>query len=118
MDLTPDPKAAQLLRDALNLMNDGGRHWIKGGSRRGESYCSLGAIRVVVFGGTSVTEGSGPRFNRYVRMVQALARAAGKTPESPSPGIGTSVVEWNDAEDRTFPEVRAGFEAAIAKLGG
>lgn len=129
MDLTPDPKAAKLLRDALDLINDEGRHWIKGNFTGdvadGVGFCSLGAIRQVVFGDVLIpfTPGDGV-FARYDKMVRALTEAVGyedsflADPGRNTRNIGTGVVEWNDDPERTFPEVKAGFERAIAKLGG
>lgn len=45
---------AAKLRQALALMNNSGAHWAQGASRRetieGVEYCSIGAIRKVVYG--------------------------------------------------------------------
>jgi hypothetical protein len=128
MDLTPDPKAAKLLRDALELMNDAGRHWTRRSFKRtlddgSLAYCALGALRTAAFGDTVLygVESSGTPARRYVKAVNVLTTVIGKHLDdnnaSPS-GTGSGVVDWNDEECDSFEDVRAGFEAAIAKLGG
>lgn len=38
-------KVAKLIKDAKDLMNNKGEHWIKGSMRHNHSFCSVGGLR-------------------------------------------------------------------------
>lgn len=84
--------AADVLRKALALMGPHGERWSRGCPSCG-SYCVTTAI-----------DDAGLN---YELAAAFFRRAAGITPESYIP-------VWNDAPSRTFAEVKAAFEKAIA----
>lgn len=91
---------AKVLEDALALL-DGGRKWTKGtlfDQHTGER-CASGAIHAAG-GGQDHDLGVGC-------LCPLLAKAIG----GDRPG---SLIRWNDAKKRTWPEVERAFLAAIA----
>lgn len=126
MDLTtPNREAIRLLREAQDLMNDKGRHWTKGTYRRHDdvaddpSYCAVGAL-------VKVGAGDNPRLALEHGSLKIAAEALSqvvrnqvdlsKHPEVTKWKAHDYIVAFNDDSDRTWPDVRAAFQAAIRRL--
>jgi hypothetical protein len=105
-------EAAQLLEEALALMNDKGAHWRQGSyrwtdRRTGEvSFCSVGAIREVSKGRSALRS----------LMQEALAR---EVPAS-SRWLGASprhkIEFWNDDRERSWKDISKVFKTAARRL--
>ena len=111
---------AKKLREALLLMNDTGRHWVKGEYQEelyfdentgvGEyGFCSLGAIRYVTGSDMEVpTEES-------TAVALALAQAIPEVEQedayaaSDEERFFNRIVRWNDHDDRTWEQVEEKF---------
>jgi hypothetical protein len=96
MTATQQLPASEVLRLALEKLGPNGEHWIKGAYKRGETYCARGAVFYSVDEASSVTAPCG-----------YLTRAVAASDLLP-------FENWNDAPERTFPEVKAAFEKAIS----
>lgn len=108
MDMTVDQKAAHLLADALDLLNSGGRHWIKHFYTRRTvenevGYCAIGALRKAAYG----TPNALPirHSPEYLQARTALAAI-----------VGDRITSWNDDDSRTWDDVRIAFQQAIKFL--
>jgi len=124
---------AEKLREALRLMNDSGKHWIKGDWQQELDevdeygyyqlgYCSVGAIRVAnnvddieaddadsnacVFALAELL----PAFD-YQKVVPAY-RPDPSTPEGRTTILTDRVIRWNDKEERTWEEIVEKFSEA------
>ena len=116
-------EAAQLLDEAVALMNDEGQHWTKGTWSRhyGEedaSYCSAGALREAAFGDIAMPSGvtlDAP----YGVALKALANVV-DSEKIPTPvslvDHEDRVIYWNDDPDRSWLSVTKAFKAAAAQL--
>lgn len=115
---------AQALREALQLMNNEGAHWLKGAyARYGDSdderaYCSAGAINFVTAGhpeaiGTESTK----------EPMIALAAVLEDVPPPTEPTDDWTefdyalnrVVTWNDTPERTWEDIVRKFTEAAEK---
>lgn len=124
-----DPKAAALVEQALELMNEGGKHWGQGYFKNGHRYCAIGALRQAAFGDTQVpySDATTPKAEYidrrkalYLKAVNALTRVVtdGASPfyhASPNQ-IGGEVVSFNDAPKRSFADIQEAFASAAALL--
>jgi hypothetical protein len=91
---------ADVLRRARSLI-DAPEKWCKGKLQIGDSFCIEGALRAAA---------SVHRYEALPAPAWGLLRQA----------IGTSVINWNDDDERTHAEVLAAFSRAIelAERGG
>jgi hypothetical protein len=129
----PCEKVIQGLRDAVELMNDGGAHWLKGGyiSRRlsGEkSYCSMGAVFATAGGWFQPNGQLDPTaptldWDLLNAMTAELVRTLGGEPRWvwPTPAVhpaveGMMVISFNDSDGRSWTEVKSLFESTIERL--
>lgn len=105
---------ADSLEKARDKMNDSGAHWLKGALRSrnddGEmKYCSIGAINAVV-----PQKGE---FSLNNEMRKALAnRGIYRKNSMGGPGATECIIEFNDARDREWPQVKGAFTRAINSL--
>ena len=127
-----DPKAAKLVEEALALMNDEGKHWVKGAFRHisGDkvSYCAVGAIRQVVFGSVDLfpahkqedelNKEERATMRRYYTVMDAVTVALGRSKDPDFIGKGSAIVGVNDAPSTTFEDIQAGFRKAARLLRG
>jgi hypothetical protein len=102
---------AAKLRQARDLMNDTGAHWIQGRSAtsaRGEwvRFCSIGAIRYVV-NGDPYEDSSEEDYLTEALATQIPEDEAPRGYEGPD-----KIVFWNDRADRTWSEISETFEQA------
>lgn len=92
-----------LLRDAKTLLAT--RGWTQGAYTRDGAVCVLGAVFQAAYGGIAGWQGVGedsPHVTRALDLLEAEIRP-------------TLLVDWNDAYDRTYSEVRRVFELAIER---
>lgn len=106
--MTFEERVAQCLLDARELMNSGGRHWIKGWLRKkngkGEAcYCSIGAIRAAAPG----------EENRRVRAAAKKILAA-QLPGYPHKDEN-KIIGWNDDPRRKWSDVSKTFRQAAKR---
>lgn len=108
---------AKKLRAALELMNNGGKHWGKGSYRiyddaTGEfSYCSVGAVREVFIREKTLDD---PRRGLVDDCLAALnEQLSEKEQDFNEPW--KNIVCWNDNKDRTWDEVVDLFTRAAEK---
>lgn len=125
-------QVADLLKNARELMNNSGAHWIKGAySTRiradysgGEpvfehAYCSMGAIR-------HLTDEEGDqkiRWEATKALGEVEAIKAIPMTEADAYDIAdryevafTRIVRWNDADERTWADVDAAFREAEKRV--
>ena len=124
----PKEVLIEKLREAIDLMNDGGRHWIQRAYVRlvpggGMGYCALGAIATTSKYGDSeesavvinalvsellITLGREPRITwQYTQADHSTMRQV----IDPMP-----ILMFNDHEGRTWTEVKSLFESTIERL--
>lgn len=100
---------AEIILEARDLMNDGGKHWIKGifeeyDPETGEkSYCTVGAL-YVCFLNRNIP------FYVYddisLQLVQTISEYSGWHGESVISCLSRfSITSWNDAPERTWEDV-------------
>jgi hypothetical protein len=99
MSQQAEKKPSEVLREALALM-DGGKRWIKGRFYKGDSCCSIGAIRKVV---KATKEWDWMNKPEYLPTRAYLISAVGQE----------CADEWNDSA-ADFSVIEQGFNAAIA----
>lgn len=123
MDMSRDRKAARLVRRAHALLNDGGRHWIKGNYTREikpgvKGYCAVGALN-------AARDEKGADYEVYERAVQLLtARLLPEYneqdesyyyPEDLFDSWEDVITGWNDYPGRNWGDVDKAFrETALA----
>ena len=90
---------AEVLRKALELLGPNGEHWCKERYFNGNKMCMQGATRRA----SLYADDSG--FTSAL-CTNALLKAV---PDCE----GNPIARWNDAPERTWPEVKAAFEKAI-----
>lgn len=127
MDKTPDSKAVALLERAHELMNEEGRHWIKGNYRRtigtlknGEDefgYCSVGALEAALTEQYGKPDRIGLAVDYYEPYYGALS-ALGEVIRPGDAGGSGTVISFNDNPKTTWTDVSTTFKAAIARLRG
>lgn len=110
-------KPSEVLRNALELMNDTGAHWTQGawtdlqGPNETPRYCSVGAINATVHN---------EPLNYLLREEALKALAYGlPTPGPKGPYAENEmhkVIKWNDNPRRKWADIVARFEKAIARL--
>ena len=106
---------ADLLRQARDLMNDQGKHWIKGqsatlkainfGQPEYDKFCSIGAIRYVLTGNPFDNDNADE--NYLVDCLVAQINLPGKDYEG-----SDKVILWNDSTDREWGEIYEAFTNA------
>lgn len=122
----PKPVLIQYLREAIDLMNDGGRHWIQNSYVRplvggGTGYCAVGAIattvgfrpdrEAILIALTSellITLGEEPRCSWHFTI---NSERQPRAQIDPSP-----IINFNDTRGRTWREVKSLFESTIERL--
>lgn len=117
------------LRKAIELMNNGGKHWVKGsffrpiGDGGSVGYCAVGAIATSVGWGGNGGENE-PLLNA---LSSELLITLGEEPRitwtlnkesySYRPVVDPSAIfRFNDAHERTWVEVKSLFESTIERL--
>lgn len=116
MDSTVDQKAAKIVKDALDLLDPKGGHWVKGRFTRIVNpgapekkqvfgYCAVGALRQAAYGHQNF---SNPHTPEYKRARKVLGDVVGFP----------NVTDWNDAPHRTFADVRDAFTTTLHRLRG
>ena len=108
---------ADLLRQARDLMNDQGKHWIQGqsatlrgfddGQPQYERFCSIGAIRYVLTG-DPFNDGNADE-NYLVQCLDAQITLPGARGDYQG---SDKVVLWNDMTGREWGEVYEAFTNA------
>lgn len=103
---TPEEVSRALLA-AVELMNDTGRHWIRGHFRArnadGETaYCAIGGIREVTKGNAQLRKAVYRALNKAIRKGYAQHRIS-------------AIMYWNDTS-RSWNEVKAGFQRAAKEV--
>lgn len=117
---------AEILRAALNAMNDNGAHWTKGEYADGPayapdtSYCSVGALNYVVTGDPEAGF-SDERFRDALFALSAVLDPRTDLSDEQTSGwtefdfACDRVITWNDDGERTWEEVVAKFTEAAEK---
>lgn len=126
--LTADERkvVAELIREARELMNNSGKHWVKGEFTRivdgGEiGYCSMGALNQVFYSKEETDDQVGGWARRDAILALAEDEAIAAVHYSGNSRNQHSIAEWqvityNDGEDRTWPEVEAAFKRTEERL--
>jgi hypothetical protein len=102
-------KVAEVLDQAIALMNDGGKHWIKGSYRAWNvedglpAFCSVGAINYAL-----------PGFADDDVRKETIRVLAAAVPAKFFPGEESwkRVIVWNDAPETTWEDVKSIFDEA------
>ena len=115
LDMTPDQQAAKLLQQAQLLMNEGGKHWMKGSFRYMNRYCAVGALREVLTPGRNGVPFENPIFRRAVTTLARIVDPKLGPKHDISDYLETIYV-WNDAPEREWSEVRKAFTRAIGAI--
>jgi len=108
---------AKGLELALSLMNDGGKHWIKGAWRKknmkGElCFCTNGGINEA-----ARRMGLPPSFAEAMKrelVRHGLGKRVGYYERTPS----DQIMDWNDTGSTRWGDVRKAFTRGIKALGG
>lgn len=104
----------QILRTALELMNNGGRHWIKGKYSKLDqrsfeySYCSMGAIYQTIK--------KAPQTYTLYRSRDRALRALNYALHGKPSYSTTTIIQFNDDKRTTWEHVVDLFERAIRAL--
>lgn len=102
---------ASILEEALALMNDNGKHWVKrtyGAIRKNEPcYCAVGAIRQVLWG----SHDSIKPFPWSIR--EALLEAIDNNNKRKNKKKYLSIEQWNDSPFTKWEDVVKVFTEAI-----
>lgn len=112
-------EVARTLDKAVELMNDSGKHWIKGRYVSDEpmddgrpGYCSVGAIEAATRQLPDLAElDYSARVSVQFAAVKALATAYGRDPETWF-DHNQVVINWNDRSDTTWDKIVKRFERA------
>jgi hypothetical protein len=112
-DAPTDAQVAQVLEEALALMNNSGAHWTKGqfSMKVGDEtlYCAIGGIRAAAPGADKQTLRD--------RAVVALASNLHITPKPKLPHYARrEIISWNDRRLTEWPDVKRIFTKAAKKL--
>lgn len=94
---------AEVLRKALELLGPNGEHWCQGRYFDGDKACMQGATRVAA-------QELSQRTEAFLHIAKCTERLMEVLPTCE----GNPIARWNDAPERTWPEVKAAFEKAIA----
>ena len=123
---TVDRKAARMLIRARRLLNDGGKHWIKGNFKRDikpgvVGYCSVGALLHVRDSKPDLSDPDA--YERAMRMLadtvfetyaeEAAVEDAYDVNEEDSETIITT---WNDQGNRTWNDIDEAFRKSALAL--
>ena len=122
MEPPTNAEVADVLEQALALMNDSGAHWTQGryeiriadGERQ---YCSVGAVNKA--SGQQNRYAAYMKFSRIPLRDAALdALAAGLRNSQFASTSWDKITHWNDNERRKWPDIVARFQKTIARLRG
>jgi hypothetical protein len=111
-------KAPQILKKAVTLMNNGGRHWTKGTLKRGHAtYCSIGGINAAAgrpqsYGSNGVVVTAAKR-----ELAAAITGDDRYVTKAGRPGYTISDVEdviisFNDRAETTWDDIKRVFSKA------
>jgi hypothetical protein len=115
-------EAARVLDEALALMNDEGKHWVKNGymapTEDGSyGFCSVGAVRRVIYGSVVPPAMMSTNRSRLERKaLRALCDAYGPSPALNHHGEAMVIISWNDRSDTTWDKVVKRFTKARERL--
>jgi len=114
---------SRILRQARDLMNQGGKHWTRGKLRKGRKepmFCSVGALNAVL--GRPNTDKSGYKVDNDNRaVVYALANEIRRTERRPpfkefnernDTDAMTIIWNYNDKHYRTWADIQGVFTRA------
>jgi hypothetical protein len=115
-------QVAQVLDEALALMNDQGLHWTQGTLREsspvGNKYCALGAIKEAT-GGLILADREPLRRFAVEALVSVLPYHGDEDyVEGTWQDLMHTITLWNDRRDREWPDIVAKFKEAKQKLIG
>ena len=116
-------EVAEFARRSRELMNDQGRHWVKGEYKEYDdhdvvTYCSVGAVRQTIFGDTEDVDVSDVR---YMRVLYALDEAVREEHSAgrymPNGGVFSTdaeanVIGFNDHGPTEWSDVERVFKRA------
>lgn len=105
--------AQEVLRTALNLMNNGGEHWVKGKFEydlpSGEkAYCSVGALNKVIYYSGRLAASSLETMKAFSALNFVLRKEYVSTPDY--------IIQFNDNPSTTWKDIKRVFEEAIEYL--
>lgn len=109
-------RVAKVLKQARDLMNDQGAHWIQGKLRKtdpktGEvSFCSVGAIQHIAKG----PENAELRLEALMTLAETVSVSFDRTRIFGAPGDAArgAVIIWNDNPARSWDAIDAKFAEA------
>lgn len=115
--LFTDKDVAQVLLNARALMNNKGKHWIKGKLRKnkpsiGMCYCSVGAIR-------AAAPGDGNKRLRaaaYKSLAKEISPSYSDTYDEYGKYAREVIITWNDGWCRTWQEINLKFRQVAASV--
>lgn len=124
VDKETSTAAAKLLEDALRLMNDSGKHWIKRNykvwkkfnGKEEECFCAVGAIRSA-YGENylQLSERDNKNYSSFTAANKFLLETINEIPLKKT-GKYQSIEQWNDSPLNTWKNVERTFEKARQKL--
>lgn len=102
------PKPSVLLADALALFGPNGENWIKRKEKRTiRPWWGLGLVKMFNFCAIGAIHEVNTNNESFAAAYLAIAVPGG-------PIWGGSITGYNDRPERTFPEIKAWFNSAIA----